>query len=414
MPRSHGRVDAGGDRDLADALVEALRAAQADRDTAQSLTHPFHTYPARLHPATAKLLVELVGENAPKTAPIVDPFCGSGTVLVEARAAGLRAIGIDLNPLAVLVARAKTWTAQARRKLPNAANRLAGGVLAAGKAARRSGAEPAPLRKPRGFDPNARDRRLAKWFAPHVRRELEMLASEIDVVRERDGELADVLTACLSAVLYKVSSRASDTDGSWVEREVPRGGPSRLFARRAELLSAGLDDLARERAPQPEVFEMDARRLGEVVPDGAAAGVVTSPPYAGTYDYAEHQRLRFDFLALRHRDYDAGEIGSRRSFEKPGALIGEAAASWQAALADALAGIARSLHAGRRAAIVIGDSVGRGRAMWALDDVRGALTDDLVLEAWASQQRPMLGAVERRAFGDRGKAEHAIVLRRAG
>jgi hypothetical protein len=302
----------------------------------------------------------------------------------------------------------------ARRKLREVAHELAGVTLAAGKAARRSGAELAPLRKPRGFDPNARDRRLAAWFAPHVRRELEMLATEIEEVRARDGELADVLTACLSAVLYKVSSRSSDTDGTWVKREVPRGGAARLFARRAELLAAGLDDLAQERGPAPEVFEMDARRLGEVVPDGSAAGVVTSPPYAGTYDYAEHQRLRFDFLALRHRDYDAGEIGSRRSFEKPGALIGEAAASWQAALADALAGIARSLHAGRRAAIVIGDSVGRGRAMWALDDVRGALTDDLVLEAWASQQRPMLGAVERRAFGDRGKAEHAIVLRRAG
>ena len=51
--------------------------------------------------------------------------------------------------------------------------------------------------------------------------------------------------------------------------------------------------------------------------------------------------------------------------------------------------------------------------MFALDDLRDALTADLVIEAWASQERPMLGAAERRAFGDRGKAEHAIVLRRA-
>ena len=46
--------------------------------------------------------------------------------------------------------------------------------------------------------------------------------------------------------------------------------------------------------------------------------------------------------------------------------------------------------------------------------VRGALTDDLTIEAWASQQRPMLGAAEKRAFGERGKAEHVIVLRRTG
>jgi hypothetical protein len=44
--------------------------------------------------------------------------------------------------------------------------------------------------------------------------------------------------------------------------------------------------------------------------------------------------------------------------------------------------------------------------------VRGALTDDLVLEAWASQHRPMLGGREHRAFGDRPKSEHIVLLRR--
>jgi SAM-dependent methyltransferase len=408
MPRSPGRIDTGGDPELAAALADALRAAQADRDTALSLTHPFHSYPARMHPATARVLVSLVGEGAPRTAPLVDPFCGSGTVLVEARAAGLRGIGVDLNPLAVLVSRAKTWTVPARRKVRDAAHDIAGAVLAAGKAARRGGAESTPHRAPRGFDPNARDRRLASWFAPHVRRELELVAAKLDDLRARDAELADVLTACLSAVLYKVSSRSSDTDPTWVARAIARGAAARLFVQRAELLAAGLDDLAHVRGPTAEVFEMDTRRLGEVVADGSAAAVVTSPPYAGTYDYAEHQRLRFDFLTLRHRDYDAGEIGSRRSFERDT----DAAHAWRAALADCVAAIGRALHPGRRAALLIGDSLARNRAMWALDDVRGALTDDLFLEAWASQQRPMLGGSERRAFGDRGKAEHAIVLRR--
>src|SRR5205814_2847965 len=183
-------------------------------------------------------------------------------------------------------------TAPGRRKLRDTAGKIAGATIAAGKAARRSGAEAAPLRKPRGFDPNARDRRLAKWFAPHVRRELELLAAHVDEVRARDGELADVLTACLSAILYKVSSRTSDTDNTWTDRNVARGAAARLFAQRAELLAVGLDDLARTPGSPPDVFELDARRLGDVVAAGSAAGVVTSPPYAGTYDYAEHQRLR--------------------------------------------------------------------------------------------------------------------------
>jgi SAM-dependent methyltransferase len=410
MPRAPGRIFADGLRSSADALVAALRAPHVDHDIAESLTHPFHSYPARLHPATARLLVELVATGADRDAPIVDPFCGSGTSLVELRAAGLRAMGVDLNPLAVLVARAKTWTAPARRRkeLHHVGHEIAGHALAAGKAARRSAAEPAPMRKPAGFDPNARNRRLASWFAPHVRRELELIAAHLDDLRTRDPELADILTACLSAILYKVSSRTSDTDGTWVDRNVPRGAAARHFAQRVELLTAGLHDLAHTRGAPPDIVEHDARRLADIVPDGSAAAILCSPPYAGTYDYAEHQRLRFDFLALRHRNLDAGEIGSRRSFtSNPDAIH-----AWRTALADALDAIARALAPGRPAALVIGDSIAGTRAIYALDDLRAALTDDLVLEAWASQHRPMLGGREHRAFADRPKAEHIVLLRR--
>jgi hypothetical protein len=410
MPRAPGRIFADGVRTGADALVAALRAPHIDHDVAESLTHPFHGYPARLHPATARLLVELVATGAHREAPIVDPFCGSGTSLVEARAAGVRAIGVDLNPLAVLVARAKTWTGPARRRkeLHQVGHQIAGVALAAGKAARRSGGQQAPMRKPAGFDPNARNRRLASWFAPHVRRELELIASQLDELRPRDAELAGVLTACLSAIVYKVSSRTSDTDGTWVDRNVPRGAAARHFAQRVELLTAGLHDMARTPGAIPQVVEHDARRLADIVPDGSAAGIIASPPYAGTYDYAEHQRLRFDFLALRHREFDAGEIGARRSF----ANDPEAVHTWRAALGDALDAITRALAPGRPAALVIGDSVAHDRPIYALDDLRGALTDDLVLEAWASQQRPMLGGREHRAFGERAKAEHIVLLRR--
>src|SRR5262249_44250381 len=158
MPRTPGRIVADGVPASADALVAALRAPQRDHDVAESLTHPFHGYPARLHPATARVLVELIGQGA-GGAPVGDPFCGSGAVPVGARAAGLAAVGVDLNPLAVLVARAKTWTAPAarRKQLHRVGHEITGLVLAAGKAARRAqpeGAGPA-LRRPAGFDPNA-------------------------------------------------------------------------------------------------------------------------------------------------------------------------------------------------------------------------------------------------------------------
>src|SRR3954468_8493057 len=153
MPRAPGKIFADGPRELAEALTEALRAPATQHDVAETLTHPFHSYPARLHPATARVLAELFAETAPAPTVIVDPFCGSGTTLVEARAAGLRAVGTDLNPLAVLIARAKTWTVAQRRRneMRDLGHRIAGEVLEAGKAARRSGAAAVAKRKPKGF-----------------------------------------------------------------------------------------------------------------------------------------------------------------------------------------------------------------------------------------------------------------------
>lgn len=76
----------------------------AGEDT-QYLTHGLHPYPARMVPQIAgRLLHRLVHVND----VVLDPFCGSGGVLVEARLAGLNSIGIDINPLACLLAEVKS------------------------------------------------------------------------------------------------------------------------------------------------------------------------------------------------------------------------------------------------------------------------------------------------------------------
>ncbi len=76
----------------------------ADADT-KTHTHGYHVYPAMMIPQVARRLIRSYGGGAQL---LLDPFCGSGTSLVEARLAGLDAVGIDLNPFAVLLARAKT------------------------------------------------------------------------------------------------------------------------------------------------------------------------------------------------------------------------------------------------------------------------------------------------------------------
>lgn len=72
---------------------------------ADRATHNLHPYPGKLLPQVAAFIIEQL------TSPgelVLDPFCGSGTVAVEAAIAGRRCIAIDQNPFACLLARVKT------------------------------------------------------------------------------------------------------------------------------------------------------------------------------------------------------------------------------------------------------------------------------------------------------------------
>src|SRR3989339_149673 len=71
----------------------------------QYLTHGFHTYPAKMIPQIADKLLDEFGRNAKI---LFDPYCGTGTSLVEGKIRNINSIGFDLNPLALLIAKTKT------------------------------------------------------------------------------------------------------------------------------------------------------------------------------------------------------------------------------------------------------------------------------------------------------------------
>lgn len=73
----------------------------------RELTHCYHDYPARMIPQVAGKLLDSFGVSSKY---LFDPYSGSGTSLVEANIRGINASGTDLNPLARLIAKAKTVT----------------------------------------------------------------------------------------------------------------------------------------------------------------------------------------------------------------------------------------------------------------------------------------------------------------
>lgn len=71
----------------------------------KQFTHCFHNYPAMMIPQIAERILTKYGADSNL---LFDPYCGTGTSLVEANLKGINAIGTDLNPLARLIAKTKT------------------------------------------------------------------------------------------------------------------------------------------------------------------------------------------------------------------------------------------------------------------------------------------------------------------
>src|SRR4051812_36391097 len=81
------------------------------------LTHYLFRYPAKFHPPVVRALIEKYTEPGDV---ILDPFCGSGTLLVEAATMNRRSIGLDIDPVAVAVTNAKVHRYAAHHLQANA------------------------------------------------------------------------------------------------------------------------------------------------------------------------------------------------------------------------------------------------------------------------------------------------------
>ena len=85
-------------------FAAGMTPAEARQSTRYSV-HGLHEYKGKFNPQVVRAICNMLGMQAGDW--ILDPFCGSGTTLLEAFHLGLNAIGIDLNPLGVEISNAK-------------------------------------------------------------------------------------------------------------------------------------------------------------------------------------------------------------------------------------------------------------------------------------------------------------------
>ncbi len=333
---------------------------------------PIHPFPARM---AAGIALEALGEsNIPLR--VLDPMAGSGTVLAVARAKGHRAFGVDLDPLAVLLAGVWTRTVDGSRVTDKAAEvmeraKATFGSLSSGRA------------YPSGSDAETREF-IRYWFDDYSRRQLAALSAAI--CRIRDDATRDALWCGFSRLIITKSAGASlamDLSHSRPHRAFTRA-PVKPFNRFISAVETVVSNCLQPRpgpvGPATVVKQGDARRLG--IENGSIDLVLTSPPYLNAIDYmrcskfslvwmghnvSELRRIRRESVGTEASSEQALEAAWVKSLIKQLGLKPALSSRDNALLAQyvfdmggALAEVSRVLRGGGRAVYVVGDSTVRG------------------------------------------------------
>ncbi len=260
--------------------------------------HAIHPYPAKFIPEIPRALIGLFHRG--DSTAILDPFCGSGTSLLESVYAGLEAVGVDVNPLAVLIAKVKTTAL--RVQLSRFGHKV---CTAAQNAAARDSVEIPTI-------PN-----LDHWFEKPVQRALAALVSQINSVE--DCDVANALRVALSSMIVRVSNQESDTRYAAVKKDVAEEDVWCLFERAVLTVERGVAELAPHFfRPQPKVSVLlkDLMQL-EPAEIGRKVGlVITSPPYPNAYEYWLYHKYRMFWLGMDPITVRQQEIGARPHYFK--------------------------------------------------------------------------------------------------
>ena len=272
-------------------------------------THGMHEYRGKFFPQLVRALLNLA--TLPSDAIVLDPMCGSGTTLVEARLAGYQCYGLDMNPLSVFITDVKCGA------LTLDATELASAYFVLRSELNKSGDR--GWVSTRNFS-NHDQYYLDRWFDPQTLIELDRIIKTINQLPTTT--LRKFYLVCLSNVLREVSWQKNDDLRVRRDKFVrKRDDTTALFLREARrstrTVTAFLVGSPPTALPDYSVLHDDARRAAKILPHliGRVAAVITSPPYATALPYIDTDRLSLIYLGLlsrdNHRAVDIQMIGNR-------------------------------------------------------------------------------------------------------
>lgn len=250
-------------------------------------THGFHKYPAKFIPQIPGWAIRrYLGEKGKSL--VLDPFSGSGTTLVEAALTGNSSIGVDIDPLSVLIAKVKTTPLDIT---------LLNTVLTWFRT--NIGAYDGPL-----FTPECAT--IEHWFPANtvvnlgrIRAVIEQIPAEFgDTVRVKD--IYDFLIICFSSIIRRVSYADNESQKTYVSHTHIKE-PEEVFPLFYTQLDYFVERITqysqlRGRGKAKVIRASSSEPMARLLHGKRADLAVTSPPYIKAIDYVYNQMVELFWI----------------------------------------------------------------------------------------------------------------------
>lgn len=253
-------------------------------------THGIHPYTAKLIPHIPHYFIE---KYTQKDDVILDPFCGSGTTLLEARLLGRNAIGIDINPLSTLISEVKTT--------PLGIDELSLAIHLV-KEEVKNGNGKITVEFPN----------IDHWFCRKAQNELTKIKFSVENLNGRFNEsIYKFLLVCLSSVIRKSSYADPQIAKTYKSKRVIKKVKTGWVPRPTQYFEGSLDknferinslsEHLNANNNYVKVFQGDSRETSAILKQNGIEEVdfiITSPPYINAQDYFRSYKLELWWLGL--------------------------------------------------------------------------------------------------------------------
>jgi DNA modification methylase len=243
----------------------------------QHSTHALHPYVAAINPPLVQALIE---NYIPKGESILDPYCGGGGVLIESMLANRPCAGGEINPLGVIISKAKTTYIEKSvidkylKEITDLAKKI----------------RPDVSLKPNKF--------LDFWYREENLLDLTSINEALKIVTKGKNKILPLFQTILSAtardvmLTYRGEVRLRKLQGNDLEKF--RADVFTVFQKRGLLASERVSQL-----PKKSVVDIEKRDIRHLpFPDKKFYGIICSPPYADDKNGVGYFQFSINMLYL--------------------------------------------------------------------------------------------------------------------